>query len=212
MAYISSKDNRFYVALEPSYGQVPSSSSFSRIPAVKLAARQQRERVERKDKTGARTFAGYPAQGRRATTYELNTYMRDWADQTREPGYGPLFQACLGRPAAIANPLTISSASSNNNQVAFTAPHGLIPSQGVTYGADLRFVAAVVDDHTVQLNASFTTAAGSGATTGYTATYRPGNELPSVSILDSWSPQSAVQRLLYGAVVDQLQVQVNSDF
>jgi hypothetical protein len=211
MAYISSRDNRFYVALEQSYGHAAASGSFSRIPAVKLVARQQRERAERKDKTGSRTFAGYPAGGRRATTYELHTYMRDWPDQTREPGYGPLFQACFGRPAAMASQLPISAVS-NPNHITFGAPHGLTPGQAVAYGADLRFVAAVVDDHTVQVNAPFSVQPAVGTTTGITATYGPGTELSSATILDFWSPGTAVQRLIYGAAVDDLQIHVNGDF
>src|SRR5258708_5316395 len=154
MAYISSRDNRFYVALEQSYGHAAASGSFSRIPAVKLVARQQRERAERKDKTGSRTFAGYPAGGRRATTYELHTYMRDWPDQTREPGYGPLFQACFGRPAAMASQLPISAVS-NPNHVTFGAAHGLTPGQAVAYGAGLRFGAAGRGDHPAETRATF---------------------------------------------------------
>src|SRR5579885_2169645 len=97
MAYISSNDNRFYVALEGAYGQTPPAAWFSRIPAVKLVTTQQLEKTARKDKTGSRTFVGYPAGGRRANTFDLTTYMRDWSDQTQPPGYGALFQACLGQ-------------------------------------------------------------------------------------------------------------------
>ena len=211
MAYISSRDNRFYVALEQSYGQVAASSSFNRIPAVKLIARQQRERTDRKDKTGSRTFAGYPAGGRRATTFELHTYMRDWSDQSREPGYGPLFQACFGRPVAIGSSLSVASVS-NPSRVSFGTAHGLIPGQALGFGAELRFVAAIVDDHTVQLNAPFSVQPGAGSSTGITATYIPGTELSSATILDLWSPGTAVQRLIYGAAVDQLQIHVNGDF
>ena|ERR1051326_4918312 len=210
MAYISSNDNRFYVANEQSYGVV-GASGFNRIPAIKLTARQQREKVERRDKTGSRTFAGYPLGGRRATTFELRSYMRNWADQTREPDYGPLFQACLGKPPAIANSLAVSAASSSN-RIAFAGAHGLRPGQGVTYGGDMRFVAAVVDDHTIQLDAPFTVPPAPGTTTGPSATYTPGTELSSATILDCWSPSSAVQRMIYGAAVDQLQIQVNGDF
>lgn len=211
MAYISSNDNRFYVANEQSYGVVGASTAFNRIPAVKLTARQQREKTDRKDKTGSRTFAGYPLGGRRSTTFELRSYMRNWADQTKEPGYGPLFQACLGTPAAIANPLSVS-ATSSPNRVAFAGAHGLKPGQGVAYGGDIRFVAAVVDDHTIQLNAAFSVLPAAGTMIGASATYAPGGELSSATILDCWSPASAVQRMIYGAAVDQLQVQVNGDF
>jgi len=211
MAYISSNDNRFYVALEGSYGQVAAAASFSRIPAVKLAATQQLERAERKDKTGSRTFVGYPTGGRRANTFDLTTYMRDWSDQTQPPGYGPLFQACLGQAPAIAAPLTIGSASSPV-QFAFTTAHGLTPGQAVAYGSEVRFVSAVADTQTIVLNAPFTSSPGSGATFGASTTYLLANELSSATIFDCWSPTTAVQRIISGAAVDQLQIQVNGDY
>jgi hypothetical protein len=96
--------------------------------------------------------------------------------------------------------------------VGFGTAHGLVPGQALVFGAELRFVAAVVDDHTVQLNAPFSVQPGAGSTTGITATYFPGSDLGSATILDFWSPGTAVQRLVYGAAVDQLQVQVNADF
>ena len=54
--YISSNQNRFYCAAEGAYGQVPAITANQRIPAVKLAARQQLAVTTRKDKTGSRTF------------------------------------------------------------------------------------------------------------------------------------------------------------
>lgn len=211
MAYISSNDNRFYVALEQSYGLVSASSAFNRIPAVKLTARQQRQRMNRMDKTGSRTFAGYPAGGRLSTTVELTTYMRNWGDQTKEPGYGPLFQAGFGQPAAITSPINISSVS-GANQLAFATPHGLMVGQGVAYGSEIRFVAAVLDNQTIQLNAPFSVTPANGSSMGISATYGLASELNSVTILDCWSPVSAVQRMIYGVGIDQVQLQVNADF
>ena len=111
----------------------------------------------------------------------------------------------------MANPLAVS-ATPGPNRITFGSPHGLRPGQGVTFGADMRFVAAVVDNHTIQLNAAFGVQPAGGTTTGTSATYAPGNELSSTTILDCWSPASAVQRMIYGASVDQLQIQVNGDF
>ncbi len=212
MAYISSNENRFYVALEgQGYGQLSASTAFNRIPAVKLTVQQKQQRADRKDKTGSRTFPGYPASMRHATTFSLKTYMRDWADQTQEPGYGPLFHACLGQPAAMSSALSINS-SPAAGRIAFAAPHGLNPGQAVTYGAEIRFVSAVVDAQTVQLNAPFSVTPAGGTSTGVTATYAPTSELSSVSILDCWSPASSVQRAVYGAAIDKLQIQVNGDY
>lgn len=211
MAYISSKDNRFYVALEASFGQAPGSAAFHQIPAVKLITRQQHERADRKDKTGSRTFVGRPSGGRRTTTFDLTTYSRNWADQTQEPSYGPLFEACLGGAAIITNPLAISSAPAPS-QIAFGSEHGLVPGQGLAYGGELRFITAVVDQHTIQVNSPFSTSPAPGTVTGATATYSPKSELSSFSLLDCWSPSSAVQRFVYGAAADQLQIQINGDY
>jgi hypothetical protein len=51
-----------------------------------------------------------------------------------------------------------------------------------------------------------------GAALGRTVTYRPQTELGSVSIYDFWSPSSAVQRIVSGAAVDQIKIDVNGDF
>src|ERR1043166_6773715 len=122
MSYISSNDNRFYVANERAYGVVGTGGAFTRIPAVKLTTHQQRNRTERKDKTGSRTFVGYPPGTRRSTTFELRTYMRDWADVKREPAYGPLFQACLGKPAVLGSQMAIGSTPAAD-RVTFGTPH-----------------------------------------------------------------------------------------
>ena len=74
-SYISSNDNRFYVAPEAAYGQVSMLSARSRIPAVKLTTKQQLEKANRKDKTGTRTFPGDPSGLRRVTTFGLSTYL-----------------------------------------------------------------------------------------------------------------------------------------
>jgi len=58
--YISSNNNRVYVALEPAYGTVAAVTGANRIPLVKLEARQAAEPAGRRDKTGSRTFAGMP--------------------------------------------------------------------------------------------------------------------------------------------------------
>lgn len=96
MAYISSNANRWYCAREASYGQIPAITADNRIPAVSLSAQHQREKSQRRDKTGSRTWAGAPQGMRRHTSYSLTSYMRDWADSSVLPPQGPLFEAALG--------------------------------------------------------------------------------------------------------------------
>src|SRR5215468_2606327 len=130
-SYISSNANRFYTALESSYGQVGSITSQHRIPALKLTVQQQLEKADRKDKTGSRTFGGVPWGGRRRTNFELRTYLTTWQPATGNPAYGPLLQAALG-----ANPASFSGAAASSStqagRLTFTAGHGLSVGQAVS--------------------------------------------------------------------------------
>ena len=47
---------------------------------------------------------------------------------------------------------------------------------------------------------------------GAAITYAPATELPSVGIFDYWDPASAVQRLLCGGAVDQMEIDLNGDY
>ncbi len=209
--YISSNANRFYCSAEGTYGQVAPITASNRIPSVKLIAKQQLEVSSRKDKTGSRTFAGLPPGGRRKTTFDLTTLLTTWNGGTSPPSYGPLFQGALGGAATMFPGGTVAAGSSTTT-LKFTAPHGLAPGQAVSYLEELRFVAAVVDSTSVQLNAPFSVVPSASASIGPTATYFPATELPSVSVFDYWAPSSAVHRILCGAGIDQMSVKVNGDF
>jgi hypothetical protein len=210
-SYISSNANRFYAALESAYGQIPAITAANRIPALKLTVRQQLEVTERQDKTGSRTFTGVPAGGRRQTSFEVRTLLTNWQQGTSNPSYGPLFQAAMGgAPTSFAGGTAAST--TGNARLAFAAPHGLSASQAVSSGGEIRFVATVVDAETVQLNAPFTAPPAPGAAVGAAVTYAPATELPSVGIFDYWDPSTAVQRLLCGGAVDQMEIDLNGDY
>jgi hypothetical protein len=210
-SYISSNANRFYTALESAYGQVPAITAASRIPALKLTVRQQLEVTDRQDKTGSRTFTGVPAGGRRHTSFEVRTLLTNWQQGTSNPSYGPLFQAAMGgTPANFAGGTAAST--TGHGRLAFTAPHGLSAGQAVSSGGEIRFVTTVVDAETVQLNVPFTAPPAPGAPVGATVTYAPAAELPSVGIFDYWDPSTAMQRLLCGGAVDQMEIDLNGDY
>ena len=210
MPYISSNANRFYCAAESGYGQVSAITAVNRFPAVKLTAKQQVETALRKDKTGSRTFAGLPSGVRRRTTFDLKTYLTSWVDQTRQPSYGPLFQATLG-----AAPLLWAGGAvgvgSGGAVVVFSSPHGLEAGQAISYSGEIRFVASITNPLSVQLNAPFSAALASGAALSPTVTYLPATELPSVTLFDYWSPTSAVHRILCGGAIGKMESRLNGD-
>ncbi|MGD0359907.1 MAG: hypothetical protein ABSC93_03505 [Bryobacteraceae bacterium] len=210
-SYISSNANRFYTGLESSYGQTPAITAGNRFPAVKLTAKNQLEKADRRDKTGSRTFVGIPAGLRRTTRFDLTTYMTSWAGQNAGPSYGPLFQASMGAaPTMYGGGAAAAGASAST--VVFAAPHGMVVGQGVSCNGEMRFVTAIVSETAVQVNAPFSSAPAAGAEIAPSVSYFPATELPSVSMFDYWDPDTALQRILCGAAVDQMTIKVNGDF
>jgi hypothetical protein len=209
--YISSNDERVYVAIEGTYGQVASVTGQNRIPLIKLGAKQIPVATGRRDKTGSRTFPGLPNRIRKTTSFQLNTFMTEWTNQLAAPSQGPLFQGALGAAPALFAGGTVASVTSQT-EIAFTAAHGLTPGQAVTSGGEIRFVTAVVNTTTVFINAAFSVTPVGGGAIGATITYALANDLSSVSIFDYWDPSTAVQRIVESAAMEKMLVKVNGDF
>lgn len=205
--YVSSNENRIYAELESAYGTVANLTAANRIPAIQFAPRQFAEVGRRRDKTGSRTYAGEPAGVRRRTDWRLRTYLTGWTEAGTNPAQGVLFEAAMGGAPKVFAGATVASAAGST--VSCTAAHGLAPGQAVTSGGEIRFVAAVASATAVVVNAPFSAAP---AALGRTVTYCLASRLKSVSVLDSWSPATAVQRLLYGGAVNELAIQVNDDY
>ena len=210
MGYISSNANRWYCAKENAYGQIPVITAANRIPAVGMNAQVQRAKSQRKDKTGSRSWAGMPQGARTQVSFDLKTYMRDWADTSSLPPHGPLFEAAMGAPGVLwTGGLPVGGSRSS---VAFGTPHGLTPGQAIVSNGEIRFVAAVADPLNVVLNAPFSAAPVPGLPLGPTATYTLASSLPSVSLFDYWDPSTAVQRVLPGVAIDRVTIKLNGDF
>jgi hypothetical protein len=208
--YISSNDNRFYAALENSFGQVPSVVATDRLAAVELQAHQQLQQFMRRDKTGSRTFWGSSPLARRATAFSISTYLAAW-DGVDSPGYGPLLQAvCGGAPIQI-NQLTVANMP-DSLHLATQTPHGLQPGYGISQGSEVRFVASVLDEVTVLLNAPFSVAPAGGSLLSTCLNYPLANTLPSVSVFDYWDPATAIDRIITGSTVDALNISLNGSF
>lgn len=208
--YISSNNNRFYVALEPAYGEVAAIGDARRFAGIQLRARQQAVQLDRRDKTGSRTFLGLPAGVKRQTSYQLRSYLSGWNLQSSEPSQGPLFRAALGAPVRLASGLTL--ASGTGSTLTFSSAHNLLAGQAVAFGSEIRFVASIPDAQTIVVNVPFTLQPSGGSVFGSTASYSPANHLPSFNLFDYWTPDTAVHRILAGGAVDRMSVKINGDF
>jgi len=209
--YISSNNERVYVALETTYGIIPAITSANRIPLLKFTAKQAPEQSKRKDKTGTRTFPGLPNQIRMNTNLGVNTLMTEWTDQTVQPSYGPLFQAAMGGTPIFFNGGTVAAVTGTTG-IQFATPHGLSVGQAITFSNEMRFVAAIQDQYTVFVNAPFTNIPTAGAAIGTTVTYVLAEDLGSVSVFDYWDPSNAVQRIVEGGAINTMKIKVNGDY
>lgn len=208
-SYISSNNNRFYVAPENTFGQAAVVSAQNRFPANKLELRQAVARARRPDKTGTRTYLGQDGVGRRDTEFLIKSYLACW-DGTTVPHYGALFQAATGGivEATTGNSVAIATSS----QVKTSVAHGLTLGSAIATNGEVRFIVGVPDSTTVMLNVPFTRLPQAGDSLTPTTTYRLGSSLPSLTLYDYWDPVSAISRIATGAAVDKLRILVNGDY
>jgi len=78
--YISSNHNRFYTALETEFGATATVTEQNRIPAIRMAIKNEQQTVRRRDKTGSRSRMVVPTGGRDQTEFRLETYLTNWAN------------------------------------------------------------------------------------------------------------------------------------
>ncbi len=201
-SYISSNSNRFYAVVETSYGQAAAITASNRFPAVRLQAHQSLVRGKRQDKTGSRTYLGASSSARRATAFEVKTYLTSWSG-TGEPSYGPFFHAALGASGVLSSGLVVAS-TPNATTIQTQAPHGLAVGNALSYAGEIRFVTSVPDSKTVVLNATLSTTPAAGSALAPAITYSLATALPSVSVYDYWDPITAVSRVITGGGVDTL--------
>jgi hypothetical protein len=208
--YIPSNQNRFYAALESTYGEAAQVNSSNRYPAVQLKPQQAVELGRRRDKTGTRTYLGSSPSVRRKTAFETRTYLTDW-NTSQQPPYGALVQAAMGAAPQLSNGLIVASATSGSN-IQTTAPHGLNVGSAVSHNNEIRFVISTPDSSTLVLNVPFSAAPAANATLSPAISYNLSTTLPSVTLYDYWEPITAVSRIVTGAAVDVFEVAVNGDF
>lgn len=207
---ISANDNRFYAEREASYGAVAAVTAANRFQAVRLEARQETDVPRRRDKSGTRTYGGVTSRLRRRTWFEVETYLVSRESAGAAPGYGVLVESALGGGPRAS--MGVAAAGGNGQAVTTSGAHGLSEGMAVTHGGEIRFVQAAVSDTSIVLNAPFTAAPGAGSVLGPAVSYAPAGQIPPVSVYDYWSPSTAMQRILRGAAVDELEMSVNGDY
>ena len=207
--YISSNANRFYATVESIYGQAAPVTATNRFPALRVQAHQVAEPSRRRDKTGARSYAGASSTARRRTVFEVQTYFTSWSG-TGEPAHGPFFHAGLGGQPSLSSGLSVSAVLAPT-QMRTATQHGLSIGSGISYGGEIRFVTAVPDSATLIYNAPFSTLMTGNAILSPVITYRLATSLPSITVYDYWPTSGAVSRIITGGAVDRLEISIEGD-
>ncbi len=207
--YISTRNCRYYAATEAEYGQVAPVAAADRFSGLWLQVRQRWDEPRRRDKTGTRTHQGIAGRLRKHTAFEMSVYLYARESGEMPPRCGALIQAAMGAAPRVS-PSGLVASQIQGTTVAFGSAHGLQPGDGLSIGNDVRIVTACPDAQTVWLSAPL--AQAGTATTGGAVTYGLAVRPPSVSLYEYWSPETAVQRILNGAVVDELEIELNGDF
>jgi hypothetical protein len=210
--YINSTNERLYGAMETEFGKAASLSAEDRLSFRSLKLSENPVRSARRDKTGSRTrFAPHP-EIRTDNRFELTAYFPG-----RDPGAPAdamtnLVESALGGERRIAAGLVVSSTGANPTSITFSAAHGLAAGEALRFGGQLRFVKSVADSTTVLLSAPFDGNLAPGSSLGTTVTLYPGDTPRSLTLGDYWNPTGALDRILAGSVIDEMEMALNSDF
>lgn len=210
LEYISSLSNRIYIKSENDSPELNSMADAKVAPITAFALSSNRKQLYRRDKTGYRSESPLMGPQRELIEFNLETYGTGWAGGTLKPAIAPILESGMCRGAQLGTLYTVSSATGNS--VTLSADATLAVGTGLCLGAEIRFVAAVTGPRDFTLNAPFTAALTAGSTLEGCANLSLGDSTQTMSILDTWAPDQAVQRFVTGAVADKLSISVNNDF
>lgn len=207
--YISTRDSRYYAAIEPAFGQAAAVTAAERFSGLGLRVLQKWDEPQRRDKTGTRSYQGIAGRLRKRTWFELSTYLYARESGDAKPRCGALIEGAMGAaPRVHGGGLPVVTVTGTT--VTFGAAHGLQPGDGIVLGSELRVVTACPDAQTAWLSAPLSGPAGSA--TGGAVSYGLALKPPSVSLYEYRTPGTEVQRILNGCVVDEMSVELNGDF
>ena len=142
-----------------SYGEVGAITAANRIPALKLAIQQQ---IDAGPAGQDRAAGRSPACRQEAAAHRLRAadVLDELGQATAGAGLRSVVPGGAGRAPRSSSRAGRWRPARRDGRLGFAAPHGLAAGQAVACGGEIRFVAAIVDAQTVQLNAPFTIDAG----------------------------------------------------
>lgn len=207
--YISTYSNRVYI-LPPVAEGDNSASTPALAPITKLSVKTKRSNTIRQDKTGVRSELAMGGRQREIVDVTLSGYGTGGTGTTEGNAVLSPFSSALC--SALGSQASCTVTASTDSTITLTEGQTLEIGDGVSFGSEVRFVTAKLEGNVYQLIAPFRVAPIAGDTVQKCASLKPGNSNIAFGLLDSWDPDTSVQRLLTGVQANTFEISINNDF
>ena len=208
--YIATLSNRIFIKSEADHPEANNMEAAELAPVTSFAVNSNRKRIFRRDKTGFRSEAPATGQQRELIEFHLDGYGTGWSGGASKPAIAPILESGLCQSATLGT--TYAVQASTGTSITLQSDAALTIGTGLAFGSEIRFVESILGPRDFTLNAAFTVQLGAGASLDGCANLSPGDIPNTMSILDSWAPNQAVQRYLTGAIANELSISINNDF
>lgn len=208
--YIGTHSNRIYLKSEIDHPELNNMTASRVAPVTSLRVSSKRKQLVRRDKTGYRSESPVLGPQRELVEVSMNAYGTGWDGDPGKSAISPILESGFCAASVLGANLPVSVAA--GSQLTFAADANLSVGSALAFGSEIRFVAAVAGPRDVTLNAPFSIVPVTGSSVEGCANLAAGDSVRTMSVLDTWSPAQAVQRLLAGVTADQLSININNDF
>jgi hypothetical protein len=208
--YVSTLSNRIFIQSENDQPGTQNFETARLAPLTALQIRNSRKQIFRRDKTGYRGEQPVIGPQRELVEFKTEGYGTGWDGGAGKPAVSVLLESGLCAPTALGSAYPVQSVSGTN--VTLSQDAMLAVGMGVSFGSEIRFIVAVLGARDFTLNAPFTVEVANGNVLDGCANVQPGDSARTMALLETWSPAEAVQRVMRGAVIDELTIRVNNDF
>ncbi|WP_031498577.1 phage tail tube protein [Bryobacter aggregatus] len=208
--YIATLSNRIFIKSEVDDPEVGNMEAAQLAPVTAFQVNSNRKRIFRRDKTGYRSDNPVVGPQRELIEFSMDAYGTGWTGGTEKPAIAPLLESALCQSASLGTSYIVQSSSGKS--VTLAADGMLSVGMGLAFGSELRFVESISGPRDFTLNTAFSVDLTAGAELAGCVNLSLGDTPSTMSVLDTWAPNQAVQRFLTGAISDKLSLKINNDF
>ncbi len=208
--YIGTHSNRIYLKSEIDHPGTNDMTASQVAPVTSLRVANKRKQLIRRDKTGFRSETPVLGPQRELVELSMLSYGTGWDGGAGKTAISPILESGMAAATNLGGSHSVSTV--NGAQLSFAADANLSVGNALSFGSEMRFVAAVSGPRDITLNAAFNAVPTAGSVVVGCANLAAGDSVRTMALLDTWTPAQSVQRFLTGVTADQLSININNDF